>query len=61
MKYFYDASGSVVAASERGIPQITRQPVEKTVAPGDIATFSVVVADTHAITFQSGRPATASS
>jgi len=52
MKYFHDSCGNLIAASERGFPQITRQPVERTVKPGEIATFSVVVADSRVGTFQ---------
>ena len=33
-------------------PQITGQPVKQVAAPGDIVTFSVVVADARAVTFQ---------
>src|SRR5215211_939736 len=55
LKYAYDASGNVqnvVSGTLVFPPQITGQPVTQVAAPGDIATFSVVVADTLALTFQ---------
>jgi hypothetical protein len=53
LKYFHDASGNVVSrALENGPSQIVGQPVRQVAAPGDIVTFSVVVADARAVTFQ---------
>ena len=54
MNYLYDQSGNVAvkAASALLAPQITGQPVKQVAAPGDIVTFSVVVADARAVTFQ---------
>src|SRR5919206_3455021 len=54
MNYSYDQNGNVAARAESALlaPQITGQPVKQVVEPGTIATFSVVVADAHAITFQ---------
>lgn len=54
LKYSYDPSGNVVTRIVANIlpPQITGQPVKQVAAPGDIVTFSVVVADARAVTFQ---------
>lgn len=53
MKYFYDASGNLVSRTiENVLMQIAGQPVKQVVAPGELVTFSVVVTDAHAVTFQ---------
>jgi hypothetical protein len=54
MKYSYDASGNaVVRTLENVLPlQIKGQPVKQVAELGGIVTFSVVVADAHAVTFQ---------
>jgi hypothetical protein len=51
MKYLYDPSGNLIAVSDLGIPQIVRHPVNQIGTPGDLVTFSVVVADARALTF----------
>jgi hypothetical protein len=54
MKYSYDHSGNVAvrAVSALLAPQIVGQPVKQVAAAGDIVTFSVVIADARAVTFQ---------
>ena len=54
LKYSYDASGNVTGRALGNIrpPQITGQPVKQIAAPGYIVTFSVVVADARAVTYQ---------
>jgi hypothetical protein len=56
LKYVYDANGNLVSqALDVGgtqPPQIVRQPVMQVVEPGQLATFSVVIADTNGISFQ---------
>jgi len=54
MKHLYDPSGNLTkrAVSALLSPQITGQPVEQVATPGDIVTFSVVVDDARAVTFQ---------
>lgn len=54
LKYFYDASGNVTSQTAGNVLllQITGQPVNQVAAPGDIVTFSVVIADARAVTFQ---------
>src|SRR5256885_16849165 len=54
MNYSYDSSGNtaVQAVSALVLPQITGLPVKQVAAPGDIVTFSAVVADARAVTFQ---------
>src|ERR1700686_4955945 len=54
MKYSYDQSGNVAvrAASALLPPEIAGQPVKQVAAPGEIVTFSVVLADSRAKTFQ---------
>jgi hypothetical protein len=53
MNYSYDLSGNVTVRTIGVVaPQITGQPVQQVAAPGDIVTFSVVVANAHAVTFQ---------
>jgi Divergent InlB B-repeat domain/Immunoglobulin I-set domain/Bacterial TSP3 repeat len=52
--YSYDASGNVTVRAVRALvtPQIVGQPVQQVAEPGNIVTFSVVVADASATTFQ---------
>ena len=54
LKYTHDASGNITvrAVSPLLAPQIVGQPVKQVAAPGDIVTFSVVIADARAVTFQ---------
>lgn len=53
LKYSYDPSGNMVSRTlETDPPQITRQPIQQVAALGELVTFSVVVADTRAVTFQ---------
>ena len=54
MNCSYDHSGTVAVRASIALvaPQITRQPVKQIAAPGDIMTFSVVVADARGVTFQ---------
>jgi Concanavalin A-like lectin/glucanases superfamily/Divergent InlB B-repeat domain/Putative Ig domain/Immunoglobulin I-set domain len=54
LKYSYDPSGNVTAQAVSGTvpPQITGQPVQQIVEPGQFATFSVVVVDTSGVTYQ---------
>jgi hypothetical protein len=54
LKYSYDASGNMTVGAVSALlaPQITGQPVKQVATPGDIVTFSVVVADARGATFQ---------
>ena len=59
LKYSYDASGNTMSQIVADIPppkiippKITGQPVTQVAEPGQIATFSVVVADASGVTFQ---------
>jgi hypothetical protein len=54
LEYSYDANGNVAMRKVENItlPQIAGQPVQQIAAPGDFATFTVVVADARAVTFQ---------
>jgi hypothetical protein len=54
MRCSYDASGNVVSQTPAGVfpPEIIGQPVRQIVEPGQIATFSVVIADAQGATFQ---------
>jgi hypothetical protein len=54
LKYSYDSSGNLISCLPRsGIPpQITGQPLQQIIEPGQDATFSVVVADAFGVTFQ---------
>jgi len=53
LKYVYDASGNMVVRTvETVLPEITGQPIRQIAEPGDAVTFSVVVADANAITYQ---------
>jgi hypothetical protein len=53
-KYTYDSSGNLLAVTISNIemPQIISQPVSVIAAPGETATFSVVVDNTEGVTFQ---------
>src|SRR5688572_3034383 len=53
-RYSHDAAGNVIARAPAGaaLPQIVGQPVAQVVATGDVATFSVVLADAGGATFQ---------
>ena len=53
-KYTYDASGNVMIRTLGNVllPKITGQPVRRIAELGQVATFSVVVEDTSAVTFQ---------
>jgi concanavalin A-like lectin/glucanase superfamily protein/List-Bact-rpt repeat protein/immunoglobulin I-set domain protein/thrombospondin type 3 repeat protein len=52
--YSYDANGNVVSGDVTGVsaPQIIGNPVNQIVEPGQIATFSVLVANASGIAFQ---------
>src|SRR5262245_20176192 len=54
LKYSYDASGNLEGQAEGDIlpPRIIGQPVKQIAEVGQIATFSVVVADASGVTFQ---------
>jgi hypothetical protein len=54
LKYSSDASGNIAvrAVSALLAPQIMGKPLKQIAAPGDIVTFSVVLADLRAVTFQ---------
>src|SRR5262245_42837626 len=56
LRYIHDASGNLAsqAPGARGTlpPQIVGQPVMQVAEPGQVATFSVVVADASGISFQ---------
>jgi hypothetical protein len=54
LKYSYDRSGNLAAQAASAFlpPQITGQPVQQIVEPGQTATFSVVVADASGIAYQ---------
>src|SRR4051794_9649340 len=60
LMYSHDTSGNMVARTVESVspPQITGQPVQQIVEPGQVATFSVVVADAHEATFQWRRNGT---
>ncbi len=54
LKYSYDSSGNLSSRAQ-GILlalEITGQPVKQVATPGEIVSFSVVVADARAVTFQ---------
>jgi len=53
-QYGYDAAGNLLveAAATSGPPQITCQPQVQVLEPGELATFSVIVADLNGVTFQ---------
>jgi|GEM_PF-3370324 len=54
LKYSYDATGNLVSRTLQSdlISQIIGQPVNQIVAPGETASFSVVVSDASGRTFQ---------
>jgi Ig-like domain-containing protein/List-Bact-rpt repeat protein len=53
-QFVFDANGNLAAQSDAisTPPQIIRQPQNQVVAPGETASFSVVVADTRALSYQ---------
>ena len=53
-QYFYDGSGNLMTRKGEGVapPQILGQPQPQIVAPGELASFSVVLADTTACGYQ---------
>ncbi len=54
LTYIYDSSGNLLTATTSSVetPLIISQPISVIAAPGDSATFSVVVTDAHDVTFQ---------
>jgi Concanavalin A-like lectin/glucanases superfamily/Divergent InlB B-repeat domain/Immunoglobulin I-set domain len=54
LQYLHDSSGNLAirAAANAVPPKILGQPFKQIVTPGEIVTFSVVVADASAVTFQ---------
>ena len=54
LQCLHDTSGNMVTLALASVvpPQIAGQPVKQVAAPGEIVTFSVVVADARAVTFQ---------
>jgi Concanavalin A-like lectin/glucanases superfamily/Divergent InlB B-repeat domain/Putative Ig domain/Immunoglobulin I-set domain len=53
LKCLYDASGNrATLGVSVNAPQILGQPVDQISSPGDVATFSVLVADSDAVSFQ---------
>src|SRR3954463_8953379 len=61
--FSHDASGNMTArvAASSSLPQIIGQPQPQVVALGDMASFSVLVADAAALTYQwrfNGSPIT---
>jgi hypothetical protein len=54
IKYSYDVNGNMVVRTIENVspPEITAPPVKQVATPGDIVSFSVVVADARAVTFQ---------
>jgi len=53
-QFFFDLNGNflVQTAETTAPPQIIGQPQNRIVEPGEAAAFSVVVADTRALTYQ---------
>lgn len=53
-QFFFDASGNLAAqmAETSAAPQIIGQPQNQVVVPGESASFSVVAADTRALSYQ---------
>jgi hypothetical protein len=53
-QFLFDANGNLLvqSASINAPPQITRQPQNRTVGPGETASFFVVAADTRALSYQ---------
>src|SRR5437762_3950237 len=54
VNYSYDANGNLALRESGNIlaPQIVRQPQLQIVAPGELASFIVVVADTRSLSYQ---------
>ena len=54
LRHIYDASGNLVGQRQEAIlpPQILGQPISRVAEPGQIATFSVVVADASGVSYQ---------
>ena len=54
IKYLYDASGNPLSRTLGNIlpPEITANPVMQIAAPGELVTFSVLIADASGVTFQ---------
>jgi hypothetical protein len=53
LEYAHDGSGNVIAITPESVrPQIISQPLQQVAAPGDVVTFSVVLADARAVSFQ---------
>jgi Concanavalin A-like lectin/glucanases superfamily/Divergent InlB B-repeat domain/Immunoglobulin I-set domain len=54
MNFVYDPCGNLntQAAGNLVAPKITGQPLQQVATPGDVATFSVVLADARAVAFQ---------
>src|ERR1700676_5538719 len=54
LNYSYDSHGNVIvkAATALAPPQILRQPQSQIVAPGELASFSIVMADTRGLSYQ---------
>jgi hypothetical protein len=53
-QYGYDDSGGLITRTIDNLapPQIVRQPQARIVAPGELASFSVLLSDTRALSFQ---------
>jgi hypothetical protein len=53
-QYAFDSSGSLLTRAPENLarPQITRQPQLQILEPGELAAFSVVVADASGVTYQ---------
>jgi immunoglobulin I-set domain protein/List-Bact-rpt repeat protein len=53
-QFSFDHNGNLIAQTEATgeLPQILRQPQNQVVSPGEVASFSVVVADTRALSYQ---------
>lgn len=54
LKYSFDDSGNITSQTTGNVllPQITGQPAKQIAAPGEIVSFSIVIADARAVTFQ---------
>src|SRR4051794_37345615 len=54
LKFGYDAGGNVVNQTPAGVlpPEIVSQPVQQITELGQVATFSVVIANAQGATFQ---------
>ena len=53
-KFVFDANGNLFSqsAASTALPQITGQPQNRMVAPGEAASFFIVAADTRALTYE---------